>query len=322
MTVQREPVVVDSVERLASMSAEEVDDLPYGFLVLDRDGVIQMYNRYESRMSRLPAERVIGRNWFRDVAPCTRVEGFQGRFRRLIDDPSQTSDRFAFRFHFLHGAQDVVVEMTRSPADPPSVFMTVVRRNLEGPGVDAPRAVTLDEEAGRLNGPTGVALAIPASTLARLLDEVRADEAREAGATIGRAVAGAGQREADAVGEPSLDVAPLQLRSGLVDAAFARAGLGRIALDLSALERDGVIGVVVRPPSDQGGPGLAAFYEGVLAAVLASCTGRAQVARCLGAPHALPWLFAAVPVEDAARLTDVGQGEASTHARALGLSLG
>ena len=76
MTSSTKPdsIDVDSTERLAMMTPEEVNALPYGFLILDREGVVQLYNRYESDMSRLGVDRVLGRNWFREIAPCTRVE--------------------------------------------------------------------------------------------------------------------------------------------------------------------------------------------------------------------------------------------------------
>ncbi|KYF67687.1 hypothetical protein BE04_19080, partial [Sorangium cellulosum] len=114
-----------SVERLAEMTSQEVDDLPYGFIMLDDEGVVLLYNRYEQRMSRLPSARVVGRNFFQEIAPCTRVEAFLGRFRALAQQPPGATDRFAFRFHFLHGAQDVFVQLARAPVD--RVFMTVHR---------------------------------------------------------------------------------------------------------------------------------------------------------------------------------------------------
>ncbi len=75
-------VKIDSVERLASMSLEEVDDLPYGFIVLDTEGQVLLYNRYEARMSRVAPERVIGQNFFRDIAPCTRSRRSTAAFGR------------------------------------------------------------------------------------------------------------------------------------------------------------------------------------------------------------------------------------------------
>jgi photoactive yellow protein len=38
---------------------------------MDRQGTVLRYNSTESRASGLPPARVIGRHFFRDVAPCT-----------------------------------------------------------------------------------------------------------------------------------------------------------------------------------------------------------------------------------------------------------
>jgi len=139
---------IEVVEQLAGMSQEEVDDLPYGFVVLDELGTILLYNRYESALSRLSPEEVVGKNWFKEIAPCTRVEAFYGRFRALIKDPEKSQDGFRFRFYFMHGAQDVAVQLVKAPEvvtlpiDPNNgasrIFMTVVRCLLVEPEPASP----------------------------------------------------------------------------------------------------------------------------------------------------------------------------------------
>lgn len=131
---------IDVIERLASMTQEEVDELPYGFVVLDELGTILLYNRYESSLSRLPPESVVGKNWFKEVAPCTRVDAFYGRFRALVTSPDRLQEDFRFRFYFQHGRQDVAVQLVKAPQkstlpllpseSPSRIFMTVVRRDI------------------------------------------------------------------------------------------------------------------------------------------------------------------------------------------------
>lgn len=315
-------VQIDSVERLATLSAEEVDKLPYGFLVLDREGTILLYNRYESRMSRLPPERVLGRNWFQHVAPCTRVEAFQGRFRALLDRGDDAVDRFAFRFHFLHGAQDVVVQMSRVPGDDGRVFMTVVRRRV--PGADATGStVTLVEDRGAIVGPLGPTMPVAAAAFGELLDRVGVVEARELGATTGRTLATTAEDAAREASAPALGEAPLLLRSGVLDATVARAGLGRLALDLTAWDTASAVGVLVRPPSSALTAGLAAFYEGLLATMLESAQGARLSARRLDVSSdlsAIPWLFALVPDANARDLAARPGERDADVARRLGLA--
>jgi two-component system, chemotaxis family, sensor kinase Cph1 len=69
------------LQPLALLDGEALDDLPFGAIRLSRDGTILGYNRFESRLTGLHPSRVIGRNFFTEVAPCTNVQEFAGRFR-------------------------------------------------------------------------------------------------------------------------------------------------------------------------------------------------------------------------------------------------
>ncbi len=53
------------------MTDHELDALPFGVVEMDREGTVLRYNAAESRSSGLPPERVVGRHFFRDVAPCS-----------------------------------------------------------------------------------------------------------------------------------------------------------------------------------------------------------------------------------------------------------
>lgn len=300
--------VASSIERLASMTQEQVDELPYGFVVLDEHGVILLYNRYEAHLARYPAERAVGRNFFTDVAPCTRVEAFYGRFRALVGGGSTTDERFAFRFHFLHGAQDVMIHLTRvpdggaypgeSPLATARVFMVVERRQVDPHGLGAPAALALDVETGRAAGPLGPVLPLAASHVTSVLWRIGSLAAREMGRSIGESIAAMAGDQAQAAGAPTLDQAPGQLAAGVLDDALGRAGFGRLALDLTPREDPGVLGCLVRPAIEVGSAELAALYEGLLEAALGAALGKPLTARCLeeGDRTTFPWRFALAPV--------------------------
>ncbi len=321
MNGQTDRVDVDSVERLSRMTTDEVNELPYGFLILDRDGVVRLYNRYESRMSRLAPDRVVGRNWFRDIAPCTRVEAFFGRFQRLLDEPDVTSERFSFRFHFLHGAQDVTVQMTRAPDESGSVFMTVVRQNVTKDEPPRASTATLDETRGAVVGPSGVTLPVPAGALAKLMSAAGPEQVRSLGAEVGRSIAELAESNAAAIGEGDLGRAPALLRSGVLDASLARSGFGRLALDMTGYATHGCVGVTVRPPTPDVSSGLVTFYEGLLASALGRSLGQSVVVRCLDRqdPTVLPWRFAVVQGDRGALLQDGNGMSATVIAERLGL---
>jgi len=106
--------VFDAEQQLFELSETEIDDLPFGLIAVDPDGTIEQYKSYESRLARLPKERVIGRNFFTDVAPCTAVQNFQGRFERFVAEGGDGAESFEFVFKFPFGTQHVNITFLRS----------------------------------------------------------------------------------------------------------------------------------------------------------------------------------------------------------------
>lgn len=70
----------DTLCRLDTLTREDADRIPFGIVRLDDDGIVLLYNRWESDMSGLSAERTVGRNFFSEIAPCTNNRLFFGRF--------------------------------------------------------------------------------------------------------------------------------------------------------------------------------------------------------------------------------------------------
>jgi photoactive yellow protein len=106
-------MAVDADE-LFDLPEDAIDALPFGLIAVSADGTIEQYNSYESRLSRLPKERVTGRNFFRDVAPCTAVRDFQGRFERFVTEDGDGAESFDFVFQFPFGRQRVNITFLRS----------------------------------------------------------------------------------------------------------------------------------------------------------------------------------------------------------------
>ncbi|QDG53937.1 PAS domain-containing protein [Persicimonas caeni] len=104
------PVDLGYVNRVG---ADELDDLPYGLVVLDREGNVLFYNETESRYAGYKPEHVVGKNFFQDVAPCTRVKEFEGRFRQFVDGELGRVTFFDFAFHFESGTQDVTIALSQ-----------------------------------------------------------------------------------------------------------------------------------------------------------------------------------------------------------------
>lgn len=114
---------------LSHLSSSAIDSLPFGYIALSPDGTIRKYNRYEADLARKDPKEVLGKNFFREVAPCTQVREFEGRFRSFVDqeDGEATSTlSFDFEFTFRHGSQRVRIGFVRSPLDR-EVIVTVNR---------------------------------------------------------------------------------------------------------------------------------------------------------------------------------------------------
>jgi photoactive yellow protein len=98
------------LEKIDRMSETELDELPFGAIRLDRNGVILSYNMTESKLTGRRRERVIGRNFFTDVAPCTNVQSFAGRFREGVEK-GELHAIFPYRFDFEMAPRDVTVTL-------------------------------------------------------------------------------------------------------------------------------------------------------------------------------------------------------------------
>jgi photoactive yellow protein len=101
----------------------ELDALPFGAIQLGRDGTILRFNEYEANLSNRRAPDTVGRNFFLDVAPCTNVREFYGRFEHGIAR-RELDVTFDYRFAFRHAPRDVRVTLFYSaPTETVWVFV-------------------------------------------------------------------------------------------------------------------------------------------------------------------------------------------------------
>ena len=73
------------IERIQNYGEDELDKLPFGAIRLDREGTILSFNQAEVDLSGRKKENVLGKNFFTDVAPCTNVQEFAGKFREGVN---------------------------------------------------------------------------------------------------------------------------------------------------------------------------------------------------------------------------------------------
>lgn len=71
----------DDIENvLGTMTEVEINRLAFGAVQLDATGKILTYNAAEAGITGRAAATVLGKNFFRDVAPCTNSPAFKGVF--------------------------------------------------------------------------------------------------------------------------------------------------------------------------------------------------------------------------------------------------
>jgi photoactive yellow protein len=71
---------VDLAELLPRIPDNIKNDLPFGLVKLDSKGTILEYNMAEGEIAGVDAQWAVGKNFFDEVAICTKTAAFYGRF--------------------------------------------------------------------------------------------------------------------------------------------------------------------------------------------------------------------------------------------------
>jgi photoactive yellow protein len=111
-------------EKIDSLTPEEVDLLPFGAIELDANGTVLQCNDFESALAGVPKKSAIGKNFFTQVAPCTDVQEFHGRFQKGV---AAKKLHETFRYHFAFKNNPCHVTITLFYSDVTSTFWVFVR---------------------------------------------------------------------------------------------------------------------------------------------------------------------------------------------------
>ena len=103
-----------SVPILASL----LDELPLGVVVLNAEGRVIAYNRYEEVLACRKRETVLGKKFFSEVAPCLNVKYLGLDFeKRIHQGPIHVETEFEFALPFLTQPRDVYLRMVSFNSD-------------------------------------------------------------------------------------------------------------------------------------------------------------------------------------------------------------
>lgn len=104
----------DDIENtLASMNDKDLDGLAFGAIQLDKDGNILSYNAAEGEITGRDPEKVKGKNFFTEVAPCTNTDEFYGKFKQGVADGNLNS-LFEYVFDYEMKPTKVQVHMKKA----------------------------------------------------------------------------------------------------------------------------------------------------------------------------------------------------------------
>jgi photoactive yellow protein len=95
------------VEDLGDIDRAILEDVPVGVVRIDEAGTILAFTRRESERFGRRSVDVIGRLFFEDVAPCTSVQEFRGRFDQMVQARVSSHAELDFVFCYNEASQQV-----------------------------------------------------------------------------------------------------------------------------------------------------------------------------------------------------------------------
>ncbi|MCX6599003.1 MAG: PAS domain-containing protein [Acidobacteria bacterium] len=99
---------------MARMDKGEIANLPIGAVELDRTGGILFYNQAEADITnRSQPNSFVGKNFFREVAPCTNRPEFKGRFDEIATGAKSLA-MFDYTFDYNMRPTRMSIQMKKS----------------------------------------------------------------------------------------------------------------------------------------------------------------------------------------------------------------
>lgn len=95
------------------MAEKDIDKLAFGAIELDGTGKVLRYNAAEGAITGRSPAAVIGKNFFRDVAPCTSKPSFKGVFDAGVRD-NNLNTMFEYVFDYQMKPTKVKVHMKKA----------------------------------------------------------------------------------------------------------------------------------------------------------------------------------------------------------------
>ncbi|MDX1931353.1 MAG: hypothetical protein SFU56_01985 [Capsulimonadales bacterium] len=87
------------LNQLPKMTRTKIDSLDFGCVRVSDNGIVEIYNKWEADFAGVDQKAAIGRNFFRELAPCTNNRLIFGRFKEGVkQDELNTIITYAFTY--------------------------------------------------------------------------------------------------------------------------------------------------------------------------------------------------------------------------------
>jgi photoactive yellow protein len=102
----------DIAHALEACDNARLDTLDFGVIRMTLDGLVDGYNTAESRLAGLDPSRVLGKNFFTEVAPCTNNYLVASRF----EDCPSLDERLPYVFTLRMRPRNVELRLVKAPS--------------------------------------------------------------------------------------------------------------------------------------------------------------------------------------------------------------
>lgn len=104
------------ITKLENLNRDDVDALDYGAVKVDDEGKILLYNRYEAELAGVAPTSAEGKNFFKEIAPCTNNKLFFGKFKKGVE-AGELNLAFNYTFTYKMKPTNVSVQMLKNAQD-------------------------------------------------------------------------------------------------------------------------------------------------------------------------------------------------------------
>lgn len=115
--------IEDSIlNNLDQLTYEQLENLPFGVIELDDNGIVKFFNNTESSNTGVSKSDAQGKNFFTEVAPCTNNFIFKGSFKNGVEN-NDMNLLFPYTFTYKMKPTHVKIHLHRTKSKRNFVFI-------------------------------------------------------------------------------------------------------------------------------------------------------------------------------------------------------